>query len=197
MKKSVHIVAAVLIAASIGASTTACSASGAAPVTHEASSSSPSATAAVVDRVGQVIPPERATDLPSGQSAFKMSDGTLILVQKDTPLPDAVKADIAAPVAATYSPGQTGTEAESAPISAAIQAAQSEVTRTGRYPIIVFHVVDANFGPTYQATGGAARVGSFTEAGGYPTAAAAHAAAAAFIATQANAPMWEIIDGVS
>lgn len=95
--------------------------------------------------VGGTVTAEDAETLPEGFHAYTMADGTLVVTQEGQPLPAAVIADIAAPVAAvTASLGGVQDPATQAGHLAQDQA--SKVYReTGMWAIVVYKSYGACF----------------------------------------------------
>ncbi|QTE30865.1 hypothetical protein [Pengzhenrongella sicca] len=140
--------------------------------------------------VGDVLTAEQATGIAPGEVAFEMNDGTHVLVRTDTALPESVKVDIAAPVAAEF----TGNDVP-VRIVEELQNAQSRVDATGRHAIIVFRVMSMR-APVWQASRPALKAAGDHERAGYSSEAGATAAATAYIAAQDNPSIWDLIDAV-
>ena len=106
--------------------------------------------------VGQVVDAATAANLPAnlpaGQKAYKMADGSLIVVQKDKPLPAQVIADAAGPAqkaqdavpaSGVQKQNAAGQQANDVVAMVANDVARDVFIKTGKSAVVVYRVYEA------------------------------------------------------
>jgi len=102
--------------------------------------------------IGDVVTAEEAEALPAGQRAYAMADGSLVVIDDAAPLPEAVRAEMIAPVVELSAQFPGLDHGELWPLQQEIGAAIATTAGDGRAFYVIFPY-EADAGTFYTAFG--------------------------------------------